>query len=167
MVAISSLTPALKGTNTVISAADEYGMTMSCSDEENYAFYQIPRETVEANPFLLYQLEKSVSVPFVWDAVCGPNWNQNYEEGLMNSSTALQVMDLRETTAYLAGGDVLLQLRHPHTVTFSPAEYSYVKHNGEIYTEIKLNLPHSKSLFIISDTEVNKPEIPSYIPVLN
>ena len=71
-----------------------------------------------------------------------------------------------EHTALLRG--VLSpEIWDPHTVTFSPAEYSYVKHNGEIYTEIKLNLPHSKSLFIISDTEVNKPEIPSYIPVLN
>jgi hypothetical protein len=71
-----------------------------------------------------------------------------------------------EHTALLRG--VLSpEIWDPHTVTFSPAEYSYVMHNGEIYTEIKLNLPHSKSLFIISDTEVNRPEIPSYIPVLN
>ena len=70
-----------------------------------------------------------------------------------------------EHTALLRGA-LSPEIWDPHTVTVSPADFSYVRIDNEIYTEIKLNLPHSKSLFIISDTEVNKPNIPDYIPTL-
>ena len=38
-----------------------------------------------------------------------------------------------EHTALLRGA-LSPEIWDPHTVTFSPAEFSYVKHNGEIYT---------------------------------
>ncbi len=55
----------------------------------------------------------------------------------------------------------------PHSVTLTKIPCSYVRHNGEIYTKIDLDLPSSKSLFVVSDTTKNPTELPSFIPSAN
>lgn len=118
-IALSSLTPELIAPQTTVQANGTYGLTISASAGENYAYYNIPRSTVDACPYLYYQLESAVSSPFAWETVCGPNWNENYTGGVLNLSTSLQRIDLRDTPAYQAGGNVLLQFYNPQPIPFS------------------------------------------------
>jgi len=56
---------------------------------------------------------------------------------------------------------------NPHTVEIRPLEFRYVKWKGEIYTRIDLKIRHSTSIFIISDTTTNPPNIPDDIPYID
>lgn len=55
----------------------------------------------------------------------------------------------------------------PHAVTVMPLDFRYVKWKNEIYTRIELNLRHSASIFIISDTNTNPPDITNDIPSID
>lgn len=52
----------------------------------------------------------------------------------------------------------------PHAVTIKKLPCTYVRWRGEVYTRVELKLRHSASVFIISDTDKNPPELPSDIP---
>ena len=66
----------------------------------------------------------------------------------------------------LLRGALSPEIWNPHTVTFTKPDFSYVKHNGEIYTKFKIDLKHSKSLFVMSDTEANPVSIPDAVPTV-
>lgn len=52
----------------------------------------------------------------------------------------------------LLRGKLSPEIWDPHSVTQKKIPCSYVQKNGEIYTQIDLELPSSKSLFVISDS---------------
>ncbi len=52
----------------------------------------------------------------------------------------------------------------PHAVTIKPLEFRYVRFRGEIYTRVELRLKHAASVFVISDTDVNPPDLTQEIP---
>lgn len=55
----------------------------------------------------------------------------------------------------------------PHAVSVNPLEFDYVRWQGEIYTRIVLRLRHASSVFVISDTDINPPDISGNIVSLH